>query len=109
MAPSTAGLPTGTIIAPPMPCATRVATSSGRSPATAQGAEATVNTAIARTKTRRAPLRSAVRRAGCSSLVTDACPPPGGQGTRVLALRSGTFAGTRLPLRCARTALGART
>ncbi|WUQ94519.1 hypothetical protein OG202_07220 [Streptomyces sp. NBC_00310] len=52
---STASLPTGTIIAPPMPCATRITTSSGSPPAAAQSAEARVNTAIAQTKTRRAP------------------------------------------------------
>jgi hypothetical protein len=47
--------PTGTIIAPPAPCSTRVATSIGRSAASAQPAEARVNTAMAVPNTRRAP------------------------------------------------------
>ena len=44
---STTSRPTGTIIAPPMPCNTRVAVSIGRSTAAAQPTEASVNIAIA--------------------------------------------------------------
>ncbi len=57
--PSTTNLPTGTIIAPPTPCSTRVAVSIGRSTATAQPTEASVKTATADRNTRRAPNRSA--------------------------------------------------
>ena len=56
---STTSRPTGTIIAPPMPCSTRVATSIGRFTANAQPIEASVKIAIAVPKTRRAPNRSA--------------------------------------------------
>jgi hypothetical protein len=57
---STTSRPTGTtIIAPPMPCRTRVATSIGRFTANAQPIEASVKIAIAVPKTRRAPNRSA--------------------------------------------------
>jgi hypothetical protein len=56
---STTSRPTGTIIAPPMPCRPRVATSIGRFTANAQPIEASVKIAIAVPKTRRAPNRSA--------------------------------------------------
>lgn len=55
---STASRPTGTISAPPTPCSTRAATSSGRVGLSAQSSEASVNTAIAVAKTRRTPKRS---------------------------------------------------
>ncbi len=45
-------------MAPPTPCSTRAAISAGSPGATAQSAEATVNTAIAVSSTRRAPNRS---------------------------------------------------
>ena len=50
-------LPTGTIIAPPAPCSTRIATSSGRLALLAQPIEARVNTAIAVRKITRLPKR----------------------------------------------------
>ena len=56
---STTSRPTGTIIAPPTPCRTRVATSVGRSTAAAQPSEARVKMAMAIMKIRRAPNRSA--------------------------------------------------
>ena len=59
MARSTASRPTGTMSAPPTPCNTRVAVSVVRSGASAQPADASVNSAIATAKTRRAPNRSA--------------------------------------------------
>src|SRR3954471_296275 len=55
----TTSRPTGTIIAPPMPMRTRAATSSARLGAAAQPIEATVKTATAVVKIRRAPYRSA--------------------------------------------------
>jgi hypothetical protein len=51
--------PTGTISAPPMPCTTRAAMSTGRSGLAAQASEAIVNRAIATSSTRRVPKRSA--------------------------------------------------
>jgi hypothetical protein len=56
---STTSRPTGTIIAPPAPCRTRVAVSTSRLGAAAHAAEASVNSAIASVNTRRAPNRSA--------------------------------------------------
>src|ERR1700754_2803815 len=56
---STTRRPTGTIIAPPAPCSTRVAVSIGRLVASAHPAEATVNITSAAMNTRRAPKRSA--------------------------------------------------
>lgn len=56
---STASLPTGTISAPPMPCATRMPTNIGSDVLSAHPSEATVNTAIAVTNTGRMPNRSA--------------------------------------------------
>jgi hypothetical protein len=47
--------PTGTIIAPPAPCTTRSATRVPRSGAAAHATEASVNRAIALSRTRRAP------------------------------------------------------
>ena len=52
---STISRPTGTIIAPPMPCTTRATVSAGRVGATAQPMEARVNNRMARVKTERAP------------------------------------------------------
>ncbi len=49
--------PTGTIIAPPAPCSTRMATSSPRLVLAAQPTEASVNTAIAVRNTSRLPNR----------------------------------------------------
>ena len=57
---STASRPTGTIIAPPTPCRTRIATSIGSDMLTAQPSEASVNTAIAAMNTRRTPNLSAI-------------------------------------------------
>ncbi|AHH98357.1 hypothetical protein KALB_4995 [Kutzneria albida DSM 43870] len=54
----TTSLPTGTIIAPPTPCATRMATSWPSPALSAQPREARVNTAIAVRNTRRAPKRA---------------------------------------------------
>ena len=59
MARSTASRPTGTISAPPTPWHTRVAVSTARSGASAQPAEARVNTTIAAVRTGRTPNRSA--------------------------------------------------
>ena len=55
---STINRPTGTIIAPPMPWNTRATVSTPSVGATAQPMDATVNTAIARENTPRAPYRS---------------------------------------------------
>jgi hypothetical protein len=57
---STASRPTGTIIAPPTPCSTRIPTSIGSVVLTAHPTEATVNSAMAVMKTRRTPNRSAI-------------------------------------------------
>ena len=54
---STTRRPTGTIIAPPTPCRTRIATSSARLVLSAHPSEASVKTAIAVRKMRRAPNR----------------------------------------------------
>ncbi|MCY1230254.1 hypothetical protein D9M72_426600 [compost metagenome] len=56
---STTRVPTGTIIAPPAPCRTRLTVSMVRSWLRAHNSEAMVNTAMAAQKTRRAPTRSA--------------------------------------------------
>ena len=58
---STASLPTGTIIAPPMPCRIRAATSIGSETLAAQPMDATVKTTIAVMNTRRTPKRSAIQ------------------------------------------------
>ena len=47
--------PTGTIIAPPMPCSTRNSTSAGKDCAAPHSTEPRVNTAMAMRKTLRAP------------------------------------------------------
>ncbi len=52
-------MPTGTIMAPPAPCSTRLRVSMVRSWLSAHSSEATVNVAMARQNTRRAPKRSA--------------------------------------------------
>ena len=52
---STISRPTGTIIAPPMPCTTRKIVSTASVGAVAQPMDATVNNAIAIEKTPRAP------------------------------------------------------
>jgi len=54
---STMFRPTGTIIAPPAPCSTRIATSSPRLVLDAQPTEARVNSAIAVKNTGRFPYR----------------------------------------------------
>ena len=54
----TTSRPTGTIIAPPMPCRIRATTSIHRLLLTAQSAEATVNVAMAQSSIRRPPNRS---------------------------------------------------
>src|SRR4051794_41980477 len=54
---STTSRPTGTIMAPPTPCRTRVAVSIGRPVAAAQATDARVKIATAVMKTRRAPNR----------------------------------------------------
>ena len=59
MVRSTTSRPTGTIIAPPTPCSTRVDGQHGEVGGEGAAAEARVNTAIAATNTRRAPNRSA--------------------------------------------------
>ena len=59
VARSTTSRPTGTIIAPPMPCSTRVPVRLVRSTAAAQPTEARVKIATALKNTRRAPNRSA--------------------------------------------------
>ncbi len=59
---STASRPTGTIIAPPTPCSTRIATSIGSDTLAAHPMDASVNTAMAATNTRRVPNRSATHR-----------------------------------------------
>ena len=53
--------PTGTIIAPPMPCTMRAATSIHSELEKPQPIEPIVNTTIAAVNTRRAPKRSAVQ------------------------------------------------
>jgi hypothetical protein len=55
---STLRRPTGTIIAPPTPCSTRITVSWVRSVLRAQSTEATVNTTIAPRKMWRAPKRT---------------------------------------------------
>ncbi|BCW52532.1 hypothetical protein StoSoilB13_48740 (plasmid) [Arthrobacter sp. StoSoilB13] len=55
----TTRVPTGTIMAPPAPCATRLNVSMVKSVLTAQKREAIVNTEIARQNILRAPNRSA--------------------------------------------------
>ena len=57
---NTASRPTGTIIAPPMPCSTRMPTSIGSDTLAAHPIEAIVKTAIAVMNTRRTPNRSAI-------------------------------------------------
>ena len=57
---STTRRPTGTIIAPPMPCSTRASVSSPRFALSAQRPEETVNRAMAPENTKRAPKRSAI-------------------------------------------------
>ena len=61
VARSTASRPTGTIIAPPMPCSTRAAANAGRVLVVAHRTEAAVNTAIALPNTVRRPKRSAAQ------------------------------------------------
>ena len=56
---STTSVPTGTIMAPPAPCSTRLTVSIVRSWLSAHSSEAMVKTAMAAQKTRRAPTRSA--------------------------------------------------
>ncbi len=58
VARSTTSRPTGTIIAPPIPCRIRAPTSIGRLTLRAQRAEATVNVAMAPSRIRRPPKRS---------------------------------------------------
>ena len=58
---STASLPTGTIIAPPTPCSTRVTTSIGSDTLSAHPTEARVKTAIAAMNTGRMPNLSAIQ------------------------------------------------
>lgn len=57
---STASLPTGTIIAPPTPCNTRIATSIGSDALSAHPNDAIVKTAIAPRNTGRMPNLSAI-------------------------------------------------
>jgi len=57
----TTSRPTGTIIAPPTPWSTRMATSSGRPVLAAHRIEAAVNREIAAANTVRAPYRSAAQ------------------------------------------------
>ncbi|CAH0323389.1 hypothetical protein SRABI128_05004 [Microbacterium sp. Bi128] len=52
-------MPTGTIMAPPAPCRTRLSVSMVRSWLSAQSSDAAVKIAMARQNTRRAPSRSA--------------------------------------------------
>jgi hypothetical protein len=59
---STTSRPTGTIIAPPIPCRTRVSVSMASPVDAAHSADATVNTSTARKNSRRAPIRSASQR-----------------------------------------------
>ena len=54
-------LPTGVIIAPPMPCRKRAPTNSASEPATAQATEPQTKTPIAIRNTRFAPKRSAIQ------------------------------------------------
>ena len=61
VARSTTSRPTGTIIAPPSPWATRMAVSWSRLEVAAHSAEDTVNTAMAVAKVLRAPKRSATQ------------------------------------------------
>ena len=58
---STASRPTGTIIAPPTPCSTRIATSIPNEVLNAHPSDATVNTTTAVRKTGRMPNRSAIQ------------------------------------------------
>jgi hypothetical protein len=58
---STASLPTGTIMAPPTPCATRMRLSSARLVLAAQRTDATTKIAMAARNTRRAPKRRAIQ------------------------------------------------
>ena len=58
---STTRRPTGTIIAPPTPWATRKATSSARLELAAQASDEAVNSAIADRNTGRAPQRAAIQ------------------------------------------------
>ena len=58
---NTASRPTGTIMAPPTPCSTRIATSIGRDALAAQPTDATVNITMAVRNTRRMPNRSAIQ------------------------------------------------
>ena len=53
--------PTGVIIAPPNPCSTRVATSSGKLSEKPHSAEAAVKISKADANTRRGPNRSAIQ------------------------------------------------
>ena len=58
---SSTSRPTGTIIAPPIPCTKRPATSCPSPSLAAHPSEPSRNTAIAATKVRRAPNRSATQ------------------------------------------------
>ena len=58
---STTRRPTGTIIAPPMPCSTRIAMNAPSESARPHSSDAPVNTAIAAANTVRAPIRSATQ------------------------------------------------
>ena len=58
---STTSRPTGTIMAPPMPCRMRAAVKLHRLSLAAHRAEARVKTTIAAAKTERAPNRSATQ------------------------------------------------
>ena len=58
---SSSSRPTGTIMAPPMPCTIRAATSAPKLSAAPQAAEAALKTTIAIRKTRLAPKRSATQ------------------------------------------------
>ena len=58
---NTASLPTGTIMAPPIPWAIRIPTSMGNDTLSAQPTEARVNTAMAAMNTARMPNRSAIQ------------------------------------------------
>ena len=53
--------PTGVIIAPPMPCTTRAATSIGMLTASPQNSDPSVNRNTARVNTQRVPNRSAIQ------------------------------------------------
>ena len=58
---SSTSRPTGTIMAPPMPCNTRAATRKDSDSARPHSTEPTVNTMMAARNTRRAPKRSAIQ------------------------------------------------